>query len=394
MIPTLILGNHLARHGDSPKVCEELAERLRDDGRPIWTASQRRNRIARLADLAATPIRLRRRYGVAQIDVYSGPSFLWAEAAAASLAACRKPYVLTLHGGRLPEFARKHPRRTARLLRSAAAVTSPSPYLAKAFRSCRDDIEQLPNGVALPEARPAPSRLPKPRLIWLRAYHDLYNSILAVETLAELRRGGVDARLAMVGPDRGDGTLARTHQRVADLALDDGSVEIRGPVEKSRVAATLAQGEIFLNTSRADNTPVSVIEAMAVGLPIVSTDVGGISDLLTDGVNALLVPEGSPQAMARAVARLLTEDGLASRLARNARQAARASDWSRVLPRWHSLLDQVGRESEPERSRRFRSASHQRPYAVPFRLPPAAGTLAVRGGGVSGTPTSPPSLRS
>jgi len=393
MTPTLILGNHLSQHGDSPKVCEELADRLSRAGWLVWTASHHRSRGRRLLDLSTAPFLLQRRYRVAQLDVYSGRAFLWAEAAAASLRACRKPYVLTLHGGRLAEFARQHPRRVSHLLHSASAVTSPSPYLADALRSYRKDILVLPNGVELPPERPQRSAPPQPRLIWLRAYHELYNSILAVETLADLRSRGLDARLTMIGPDRGDGTLERTRRRAAALGLE-GPVELRGPVEKRRVSAVLNQGEIFLNTSRADNTPVSVVEAMAAGLPIVSTDVGGISQLLTDGVNALLVPEGSPSAMARSVERLLHEEGLARRLARNARDKARDFDWSRVLPRWQRLLDEVERNTKPARSPRLFAAFTTRPHEVPFRLPAVARPLAVRGSRTPRTPTSPPTLRS
>lgn len=393
MTPTLILGNHLSSHGDSPKVCEDLADRLRQDGRQVWTASHHHFRPRRLADLTTAPYRLRRRYGVAQVDVYSGRAFLWAEAAAASLRACRKPYVLTLHGGRLPEFARRRPERVARLLRSAAAVTSPSPYLAESLSRHRGDIIVLENGIELPPDRPQLRDAPRPCLIWLRAYHEIYNSILAVETLARLRSRGLDAQLTMIGPDRGDGTWERTRRRTAELSLQD-STDLRGPLPKSRVWEALAEGEIFLNTSRADNTPVSVLEAMAAGLPIVSTDVGGISRLLTDGIDALLVPESSPEAMAQAVERLLDEEGLARKLARNARERARDFDWSRVLPRWHRLLDEIGRKPQPDWSQRLRAASSKRPNEVPFRLPPVARAPAVRGGRVSGTPTSPPPLRS
>ena len=73
---------------------------------------------------------------------------------------------------------------------------------------------------------------------------------------------------------------------------------------------------------------------------------GGIPYLLEDGHNALLVPPGDPEAMAAAVRRALTEPGLAGRLSRNARTAARAWDWDLILPRWEELLQKVAKGSQ------------------------------------------------
>jgi glycosyltransferase involved in cell wall biosynthesis len=139
----------------------------------------------------------------------------------------------------------------------------------------------------------------------------------------------------MYGPDRRDGSLDQTRQA-------GGPVTIVGPVPKSRVGESLQQGDIFLNTSQVDNAPVSVVEAMASGLCVVSTDAGGMRHLVEDGVHALLVPPGDEEAMAGAVRRLLREPGLAPRLSRAGRARAEEFDWSRVLPQWVDLLRSVG----------------------------------------------------
>ncbi len=341
MTPSLFIGNHLSRHGHTIKVCEEIAARLRARGWPILTASDRPAPAARLADMLATIWRRRRDYEVAHIDVYSGRAFLWAEAAACSLGACGKPFAATLHGGALPRFARRWPRRVGRLLRAARTVTTPSRYLARALGDWRDDIRVIPNAVELPAAPSRDRHRPRPRLIWLRAFHALYDSVLAVETLAELRRDFPGAILTMIGPDKGDGSLGRAEQAAGRLRLGD-AVAFEGRVEKPRVPARLAQADIFLNTSRVDNLPVSVLEAMAGGLCIVSTEVGGIPDLLEHETDALLVPPGDAQAMARAVRRILSEPGLAARLSANARHKAARFAWRAVLPQWERLLDGLG----------------------------------------------------
>lgn len=87
------------------------------------------------------------------------------------------------------------------------------------------------------------------------------------------------------------------------------------------------------------------MEAMACGLCVVSTNVGGIPYLLEHETDALLVPPNDPEAMAAAVRRILTEPGLAKRLSRNARAKAKQFDWDAILPQWEELLMTVARSS-------------------------------------------------
>jgi glycosyltransferase involved in cell wall biosynthesis len=115
-------------------------------------------------------------------------------------------------------------------------------------------------------------------------------------------------------------------------------ISFPGQVPKEEVPLWLHKGDIFLNTTNVDNTPVSVIEAMACGLCIISTDVGGIPYLLQQEQDALLVPPDDADAMARAVHRILTEPGLAEHLSRQGRQKAEDFDWSVIMPKWEELL--------------------------------------------------------
>jgi glycosyltransferase involved in cell wall biosynthesis len=112
-------------------------------------------------------------------------------------------------------------------------------------------------------------------------------------------------------------------------------------VPKVDVGKWLARGDLFLNTTHVDNTPISVLEAMASGLCVISTRVGGIPYLLSHGQDALLVSPDDPRAMAEAVERILTEPLLARHLSRSARARAETFDRSVVLPQWRSLMDHI-----------------------------------------------------
>ncbi len=336
-VPVLLVGNFLSGRGRCRSICEELAARLPQAGCPVVTTSSKRAKWLRLADMVTTTWRRRHQFAVAQIDVFSGPAFFWAEAAAAALALAGKPYILTLHGGNLPRFANEHPERVRRLLQSSAAVTTPSRYLMERLSSYRDDIRFIPNGVDVGSYAPRPQAAAGPRLVWLRAFHRIYNPSLAVRTLALLTPRWPDAHLTMAGPDKGDGSLQAARRLASDLDVAR-HVQFRGAIPKRDVPALLAEGDIFLNTTDVDNAPVTVVEAMATGLCVVSTNVDGIPFLVDDERDGLLVPPDDAEAMAGAVRRVLEDQALAARLSHNARRKAEQLDWSWIVGEWRRLF--------------------------------------------------------
>jgi glycosyltransferase involved in cell wall biosynthesis len=336
----LIVGNFMSAWKANRGVCEDLATWLSTCGSSVITTSRKRNRAVRAIDMLWTTWWRRTDYTLAQVDVYSGPAFLWAEAVCQLLRWLKKPYILTLHGGNLPVFASRHPVRVRKLLERAAAVTAPSSYLLERLGCFRDDLLLVPNPIAVENYPFRQRRCLKPRLIWLRAFHEMYDPALAPALLARLVSDFPDATLTMVGPDKGDGSLERARSEAVRAGVAD-RVRFVGGIEKAEVPKWLSSEDIFLNTAKLDNTPVSVLEAMACGLCVVSTNVGGIPNLLEHERDALLVPPGNARAMSEAVRRLLMDKRLAEALSSAARRKAEERDWKRVLPLWTNLLDSV-----------------------------------------------------
>jgi glycosyltransferase involved in cell wall biosynthesis len=225
-----------------------------------------------------------------------------------------------------------------RVLRRGRAWVAPSGFLAEPFRARGFDVRVIPNVVDLAEYpyrhRPAAA----PRLLWMRTFHELYRPDLAVRTLALVRRSHPGATLTLAGQDKG--LLGETRRLAAELGLE-GAVRFAGFLDAEGKRREFAEHDVFLNTNRVDNAPVSVLEAAAFGLPVVSTNVGGIPHLLRDGDEALLVPEGDAGALASAVCRLLDEPGLAGRLSAAGRDVAERSAWARVRPLWEELLGRI-----------------------------------------------------
>ncbi len=336
----LLIGNFLTEALGTRHVSEDLAEHLTRRGWRVTTASRHLGRWRRAFDMLWTTWRRRRNYRVAHIEVYGGWAFTWAEAVAWLLRWLGKPYLLTLHGGSLPDFAARWPGRVQRLLKPAALVTTPSGYLRERMAPLADRLCLIPNGIHLENYRYRQRTPIAPRLVWLRAFDHIYNPTLALEVMARLVKEFPAVSLVMIGPDKGDGSLELTRETARRLGLT-GRLELPGRVAKTDLPRYLDANDIFLNTTSVDNFPVSVIEAMASGLGIISTRVGGIPHMLADRETALLVAPDDPEAMAAAVRELLDNPRLTARLSSQARRQAAEWDWEAIIDQWEARLQEV-----------------------------------------------------
>jgi glycosyltransferase involved in cell wall biosynthesis len=325
-------GNFLSRSLGGRSVCEDLADHFEARGMAVIRASPQLNPVRRLLGMLATAAFRCRNYDVAYVDLFSGRGFVWAECVCLLLRILRKPFVLMLRGGGLPDFGDAHPRRVQRLLGSAPSVVAPSRYLSDAMRCYREDIEVLPNAVDVPAYRGRVRGPLSPRLVWLRSFHAIYNPCLAVRVLATVVRSYPEATLVMVGPDKGDGSVEGVLREANRLGVSD-RVRLIGGLPKAVLPSLLEKNDIFLNTANIDNTPITVIEAMASGLCIVTTEVGGIRVLCSDQRNALIVRPDDPEEMSGACLRLLNDPDLAMRMSRNALEDAQAYDRGPMMRR-------------------------------------------------------------
>ena len=336
----LFIGDFSASKVGNRSVAEDLVQQLEKASYRVTTTSAQPSRLKRVADMVFTTWLRRTKVDAASIDVFSGRGFLWAEATSRLLQSARVPFVLVLHGGALPTFAKRHPQRVERLLGAANRVVTPSAYLADQMKNYVDACQLIPNPVELERYSFVLREAANPKLLWLRSFHHIYNPTLAPRVLALLTERFPDVTLKMVGPDRGDGSLAATRRLAQDLGVAE-RIDFVGPVANAEVPQWLAAGDIMINTTTADNTPVSLLEAMASGLCVVSTAVGGIPYLLSDHENALLVPSDDAAAMSKAVTELLTTPSLAKKLSAEGRSLVETFDWSIVLPQWLTLFDEL-----------------------------------------------------
>lgn len=337
----LLIGNFHSHLRGNAGVIEQVAAGLEQAGWIVSSASRSSGRLSRIADMLWTTWRARTRYRVAQVDVYSGNAFIWAELVCGLLRMLSRPYILMLHGGNLPAFAQQNDQRVRRLFEPAAAVIAPSAYLAEAMAQYSPrSIACLPNSVDLGLYRCEIRTAARPKIVWLRRLHAIYDPAMAIETIVRLKASYPDVHLSMVGAEETPGMMAEMKALAARRGVS-ANIEFAGGAAKSEVGNWIASGDIFLNTASIDNTPVTLIEAMACGVPVVSTWAGGVPKLVSDGREALLVAPGDAEAMANAVRRLIEDPALCEKLSRNGRAKAEGLDWKRVFPMWEELFERV-----------------------------------------------------
>ncbi|MFM7507991.1 MAG: glycosyltransferase family 4 protein [Actinomycetota bacterium] len=316
---------------------ETLAELFEAAGYETHRASGFRNRWLRTAH-QIVGILSWRRTNVVVIASFSGPSFLISEFSVPLTRLTGKKAVLFLHGGNLPTFGSANRRRVERTLLAADAVFAPSPFLAQTFRDWGIDVHVVPNVLRLERyeyRRRSPIR---PRIMWMRTFHEHYDPVSAVRAFAAIRAARPDATMTMAGADQGllDETVAEADR----LGVRD-AITFPGYLDAAGKRAAFADHDVFLNTNLVDNMPVSVLEAGASGLVVVATAVGGIPALVRDGEDGVLVDAGDDAAMARTVLELLDDGDRAGRMSEGGRAMAERSGWPQVHEQWRQELELI-----------------------------------------------------
>lgn len=247
---------------------------------------------------------------------------------------CRRvPVVINYRGGGAADFLAGSQAQVRFSMRRAAALIVPSGFLVDVFQRFGMPAEVVPNILDLarfrPADRPAAPAQPRTQVIVARHLEPIYDNATAIRAFALLHQQVPAARLTLAGsgPEAG-----RLQALVADLGLD-AAVRFTGTLDRDGMAALYAGADVCVNPSLTDNSPNSVLESMAAGVPVVSTDVGGVPYIVRHGHNGLLVPPGDPQAMAAALMRVLGDAALWQRLSAAGRADVQGFAWPQVAAR-------------------------------------------------------------
>jgi glycosyltransferase involved in cell wall biosynthesis len=330
----LYIGNKLSKHGVTPTTIETLGPLLEQEGFNVEYSSSKKNKVLRLVAMLWSVFQYRKSDYVL-IDTYSSANFWFAFAVSQLCRLLKIKYIPILHGGNLSYRLKKNPKICGMIFKNSFQNVAPSLFLIDEFKAKGyNNIIHIPNAVELDKYPFLEREKAAPNLLWVRSFAKIYNPIMAVEVFASIKRIYPEAALCMVGPEK-DGSLSEAKQRAKDLNV---RVFFTGKLSKQDWIDLSKNYSVFINTTHFDNMPVSVIEAMSLGLAVVSTNVGGIPFLLENEKESLLVPDRDVNKTVEAIVRLIEEPELFSKITTNSREKTKQFEWQEVKSKWLNIL--------------------------------------------------------
>jgi glycosyltransferase involved in cell wall biosynthesis len=245
------------------------------------------------------------------------------------------PVVVNYRGGEAEQFLNRSARLVRLTIARAAILAVPSGFLQDVFARFGIRADVVPNIVNVDrfrsdERRQGLAGSSRCRLLVARNLEKIYDNETAIRAFALVLARYPNATLTIAG----SGPEGEALKQLVDGLGLAAAVIFSGRLEPSAMAELYRQADVAINPSLVDNMPNSVLEALASGVPVVSTNVGGVPYMVRDSHTALLVPARSPEAMADAILRVIEDQPLAARLVENGLNEVRKYTWESVWPLW------------------------------------------------------------
>ncbi|TJY32912.1 glycosyltransferase family 4 protein [Pontimicrobium aquaticum] len=332
----LYIGNNLKSKLTNQTTLTLLSNLLRDEGYLVKISSSINNPFLRLISMLWAIITYRRKTDYVLIDTYSTKNFYYALVTSQLCRILKLKYIPILHGGNLPYRLDKSQKLSKLIFMNSYINVAVSKYLEHEFDKRGYKSVFIPNVLEIENYTFQKREISTPKLLYVRAFASIYNPEMAIKVLYEVKKEYPDALLCMVGPEK-DNSFNSCKALAKKFGIEN-SIEFTGMLPKKEWHEKSKDYNIFINTTNIDNAPVSVIEAMALGLPIVSTNVGGLPFLIENNNTGILVNKNDIKAMANAISSLCKNQETVNYLTMNARKQVNEYDWSKVKTLWHNIL--------------------------------------------------------
>lgn len=220
---------------------------------------------------------------------------------------------------------------------SAHRITAISTARGEQAKRYGTVIQLIPNGILLHDLQEAVASHPviDDRILFAGRLEQMKGVDTLLAAFARVAEKHPTAHLVIVG----DGSLRRNLEALQPALLKQGRIAFRGYLPPQRIAAEFAQASIFCGLSRSEALGNVFLEAQAAGCAVVATHVGGIPDIVTDGITGLLVPPDDVSAAAAALNRLLRDDALRGALSEAGKKNAEAYDWDVIAEEYAKVYE-------------------------------------------------------
>ncbi|MGH8719904.1 MAG: glycosyltransferase family 4 protein [Burkholderiales bacterium] len=257
------------------------------------------------------------------------------------------PVVINYRGGEAQSFFARSFFWVEKTLKRANAIVVPSGFLQRVFTRHGVAVTIVPNIIDLERfsaRRKQRQDSASPHLIVTRNLEAIYDVATALRAFQIVRQRFPQTRLSIAGSGPEEENL---RQLAARLGITD-SVIFTGRLDNEQMAELYLAADLMVNPSRVDNMPISILEALASGVPVVSTRAGGIPYLVEDGKTALLVPPRDPEAMARAILAVLEGREKARAMIAAGLELVKKFSWREVRDAWFAVYFSVIASARPK----------------------------------------------
>lgn len=315
---------------------EKLFQKLKEEGYIVYKKSIYRSKIKRLLDTLWFLIIKHNKFDTIILLQFSGKSFVLEFLVTIIAKLLRKKTIGVMHGGAIHEFHSKYTSIYNSSLNRLSEIYTPSLFLLQYFKSKGIEVKYLPNFITLKQfSPPTKTREFSGRILWVRAFHDIYNPEMAILMMAELVKLQPHAKLSMVGPDKGE--LEKCKQLRSKLNLEN-NIDFIGFIPNKDLPQFYQSTDIYINTTHYESFGVALMEAAACELPIVSTNVGEIPQIWAEDTNILLCDSGDYKTMSKEVNKLFTDSELRKDLGIKAQKNTQRYTWESIKPIWEMIL--------------------------------------------------------
>ncbi|WP_196138879.1 glycosyltransferase family 4 protein [Aliikangiella sp. G2MR2-5] len=247
-----------------------------------------------------------------------------------------KKIIMHYHGGGAGDFFADNRGVLTYAVKRSSAFIVPSGYLQATFRKFGHESNIIPNFANVERFSYRLREQVKPIVLSVRNLTPVYNIACAVKAFSHLQKFFPDAKMYILGdgPERG-----AIESQIKSLKLNH--VELVGNVPNEEVASYFEKSDILINTPVIDNMPGSILEAYASGVMVVSTSVGGIPYILSDGETGLLADSNDDVALAEHMKKLLEQPELANKISLQAKAYVDDLAWEKIKRQWLKVYQEL-----------------------------------------------------
>lgn len=326
----LIVANYKPSKGGISGVVNNHYMKLVDDGNTVEIFNTKANPLKR-SILIFFLLKKVKSFEVIHIHGCSGLGFfpIFIGIIACKILA-KKRTIVTYHGGGAKEFLRKYLRLIRGVMNKADKITVMSKFLQETFSESGIKTVVLKNLIDIKVKRDCILEMDTPRLLSIRSLNPIYNINDIIDAFRKIKEIFTDATLQIVGTGSLEDDIRSQTKHLPDIYFI-------GQVRNEEIPTIMQQNNVLISVPSFDNQPMSILEAFSVGIPVISSNVGGIPDMIVDSHNGFLVDVHSPEQISKKVEWIFNNKEKVTQIINNAKESVKDYQWPAVKKELYSF---------------------------------------------------------